>query len=501
MIRILELHPRPRITRAEIGKILFDVLQSGVSYELAVPERGAIRSVGDPAAIFGEADTIVWWQAVGSSAPAVPPPFWTDSEASALARRGCELPSPTETLLERARSLRRPILAARRRLLLVQPEQVFGEPQESHPVWNEIAARIAPSESEVARVTVDADTLLEPGGPLPVAGRDTRTELLPEAKPVWRVEPSGLAPREIESPTSIETLLGCPLHWILRYPAGLREPRYRVLPERQLLYGTLAHKIVGDYLARFRDDDLPEPDVAARAIVARFDETVAREAAPLVLPGMDRQRTHVRQTLARASAALVDSLRTGGFRVEATEATCSIDLPLGSPEFPLGRLEGRTDLTVRRIRDGRRALLDLKWAGERPKIEALRDGTALQLAAYSFLLREEGAWPPTAYFLFPTARLYSTHPGAFPGCFAVDGPGEREVWESVVRAVAEERVRLDRGEVRVPCAVVEEGDGRGDSAPEEPWLEAPCHRCEFRLFCGYAEESTRRGPSAGRRTR
>ena len=158
MCRLLELHPRDSITRLELGRLLFDILQTGISYEVSGKEQGCINLVSSPASLFAQVPVVIWWQCVGSSATVPPKRFWTDEEVQALEKDGCDLLSPTDLLLENARAWRRPVLCAKESLILVQPEQVFGEAQESHPIWNEIAMKVAPTEAE--QLTITATTAL-----------------------------------------------------------------------------------------------------------------------------------------------------------------------------------------------------------------------------------------------------------------------------------------------------------------------------------------------------
>jgi hypothetical protein len=175
-------------------------------------------------------------------------------------------------------------------------------------------------------------------------------------------------------------------------------------------------------------------------------------------------------------------LRLGDYRIATIEK--AHDKPLGD-----GRLGGRTDLVLRRQRDGLVAVVDLKWAGKTNKLRALREGTALQLAAYSHLLREgdAGGWPPTAYFLFPSRQLLSTRPAEFPGCQRVDGPDEGAVWARVVRSLDAVRERLARGEVEVPFLTAEDRKGFSGFGDDGIAIPAPCRYCEYQLLCG-AEE-------------
>ena len=478
MSQLLDLHPHDTITRSELGRLLFDVLQTGVSYDLGRKEQGSINVVASPASMFDEVPVVLWWQCVGASVPAPPPRFWSEEEVRALESAGCQFLSPTDLLLDNAHAWRRPVLCAKEKLILVQPEQVFGKPQESHPIWNEVAMKVAPTEAEQLSIVANIDSLLA-GKHLRAASNQFIKDSLPEGKPSWHIPEMYLKPRIMESPTSLETVLGCPLRWVLRYKAGLYEPLIGVIPERQLLYGNLAHRLVENYLKDFIGRTLPDPDTAAMTIGKRFDESVGAEAAPLIKPGMDRERIYVRQTLVDATRSLITLLGQGGYQIDSVENK-------HSDSFFLGPLGGRTDLIVRRARDGMSGIIDLKWSSDKRSIQALKDGIAIQLAIYSYLARTKDSWPATAYFVFPTGQLYSTNDADFPGCVRIPGPSEKETWDNMMRSIKDLRSTLDKGAVHVPCFSQDsEEETPTNEVQQGMKLEPPCKYCEFQLFCRY----------------
>jgi hypothetical protein len=246
------------------------------------------------------------------------------------------------------------------------------------------------------------------------------------------------------------------------------------MPERERLYGTLAHQIVGDYLANFIGQEPPQPAAARESVIRLFDDQVEAEAATLIKPGMDRERTYVRQTMGRSAGVLVELLLRGGYRIDSIEEE-------HTDSFALGQLQGRTDLIVRRTKDGKKAVIDLKWSGDKRKIQALRDGTALQLAAYAYFLRTKEAWPGTAYFLFPSAQLYSTNQRDFPGSIFVPGPSEEAMWNNAILSMQKIRASLDAGKLAVPCFV--EDDQQLSNVGMN--IEPPCKWCGFQMFCRY----------------
>ncbi len=216
--------------------------------------------------------------------------------------------------------------------------------------------------------------------------------------------------------------------------------------------------------------------LTARETVTRlFDEQVAAEAATLIKPGMDRERTYVRQTMSRAAGVLVELLIRGGYRIDSIEEE-------HTDSFVLGQLQGRTDLIVRRTKDDKKAVIDLKWSGDKRKIQALKNGTALQLAAYSYFLRTKDIWPSTAYFIFPSAQLYSTNQQDFPGCIFVPGPSEEEMWKNAALSIQKIRASLDGGKIAVPCFT--EADKQLATAGMN--IEPPCKWCSYQMFCRYA---------------
>ena len=203
--------------------------------------------------------------------------------------------------------------------------------------------------------------------------------------------------------------MGCPLKWTLQYKARFRES-LPFMPERELLYGTLAHQIVGDYLRNFIGQEPPQPAAARETVIRLFDEQVAAEAATLIKPGMDRERTYVRQTMGRAAGVLVELLRRGGYRIDSIEKE-------HTDSFALGQLQGRTDLIVRRTKDGKKAVIDLKWSGDKRKIQALKNGTALQLAAYSYFLRTKDALAKHGLFSFSHRTALFDQPKGLSGLY------------------------------------------------------------------------------------
>ena len=126
------------------------------------------------------------------------------------------------------------------------------------------------------------------------------------------------------------------------------------------------------------------------------------------------------------------------------------------------------------------------------KRDALKEGTALQLAAYSFLERgEDGTFPPVAYFVMDAQRLLTTEPAAFPGAERVDGPSPGETWRVVENTHASAWQAVAEGRIEAPGAGTQE-----DAKPVKEAcvkdgrlvMPATCGWCDYIALCGLAFE-------------
>ena len=193
---------------------------------------------------------------------------------------------------------------------------------------------------------------------------------------------------------------------------------------------------------------------------------------------MDRERIYVRQTMSRAVGVLVELLDRGGYRIDSIEEE-------HADSFILGQLQGRTDLIVRRTKDGMKAIIDLKWSGDKRKIEALKNGTALQLAAYSYFVRTRKMLGQARLILF------------FPPHSSIR-PTKRTF---LVVSSYQDRLRRRCGETqsyrcrrcahpstqeKLPCRASPRLTKKAQEGTDGMNIEPPCKWCGFQMFCRYA---------------
>jgi hypothetical protein len=137
-------------------------------------------------------------------------------------------------------------------------------------------------------------------------------------------------------------------------------------------------------------------------------------------------------------------------------------------------------------------VLDLKWSGANRKRQALKDGTAIQLAAYAFLERlGQGVFPPVGYFVMDAQRLLTTEPQAFPGAERVDGPSPQDTWQALTTTHASQWQGVAEGHVDAPGAGMTLKERRARKAHVENGrlvVQLGCGWCDYTTLCGLAFE-------------
>lgn len=426
------------------------------------PAGAGMAAIAEPGALLGHAPTVVWWGFTRDSAPAVPTVPLSKAEHDWLRCHGVDLPDPGATALLLAEQWRRPLLHTADALLLVAPRHGDdGEEQFPHPLWDEIAsAATNPAALVVGTLTEDRACIISTPPPAPV-----REWALPSGYTLTR--------RELESPSSIATLVSCPFKWVATYAGGLGAADGVAVPaaDNSALHGSLAHLVLEHSLAH---GPLP-PDQAAATALALFDELSPTHAAVLHVPGTESLRLRLRTAIGHAARALHDHLRQTGIDTVTCETVRRTDA-FGTV------LEGRIDLLL-----GEEAIIDMKMGSANYRRLELESGAAVQLVMYSRLVGGGHRWPPVAYFIINQARLLATDRTTFPGAQLIEAPPLAETWAALERAHAAIWEALAAG--RAPAtgiatetaAVVEESELRPDG---ELTLAPPCRYCDYQVLCG-----------------
>lgn len=478
---LLELVQRSGLAALSAAQLRHLVIEAtrGTGGASPFAAQAGMPQVGTPGGVAGPVRHLVWWRFNGASAPGIKRLPLTRAERAELEALGVALPDPGRAAAAQARRWRRPLDQACESLLFVCPEQdAAGGDLHPHPLWDELVSRV--DAKNTRRFAEHALLRTSLAGVVP----QTRRALLPLPQPRrdWTVPGGRIERREQESPSSVQTLLGCPLKWALQYAGRLRAPDSAQVEDdtSPRLLGDLLHAIMNRLFA----GPARGADEAALEAGAIFDREGPRLAAALFLPGADAQRENIRRAASRTAHALYGLMTTARLRVIATEQK--------RPGRAFGTaFEGYVDLV---LGDPAR-ILDLKWGGAVSKRRALQSGTALQLAAYAFLeCQGSGPFPPVGYFVMGAQRLLTTQPDAFPGAEPLEGPSPEATWRLLEATHALEWRAVAEG--RLVARGVEGDDGEGpakESRVEDGRLVMPpaCEWCDYAALCGlaFAEEA------------
>lgn len=459
--------PPPRLS---LILALVDEAARGVDATTPWPAQAGLRAVDAPGAVVGAAPVVVWWGFTSDRVAALPRLPFLRSEVGALEAAGVRLLDAGTLCRLRAERWRRPFMHAGEALMLVCPRVgENGGDLFPHPQWDVVVAAAGDATACVS---------LESASPFrhPVAPRvRPALEPLPTPRHALRAPPDQIALREVESPSSVGSLVGCSLRWALSYAARLRGGRSAPLSAHEVLLGRLAHAL----FAWLFKKQVPPPDREIEGRVrAWLGDEGPRRVGALFLPGQERLRDHETLRMIDAARDFATLLRDAGAIVEAVEA----DLPI--TDGPL-RLTGRTDMLVR-VGDVR-TVVDLKWSGDSFHRDELASGTAYQLAAYARLADAAGV----AYYVITSRRLLASREASLTSGAPVDGPSVAAMYSALENAVLARAGEIRAGDVRACGVPTDQGEpplAKSRIEGGRLQLTAPCGRCDFSGLC--AQEAT-----------
>ncbi len=454
-----------RMAKIEVDRLVHEATRP-LPDETTFAEAGHVPGTTFPGNVAAPVDEVFWWDLAPT--PIDLASVWSASERNELAAVGVELPSVPQRIKAERRAWLRPVLNCRRRLTLVVHDQDEGR----HPLW----ARLEEQLSGWLEVSLDAgllqgranlaDALGIPAPPLP-------KQSLPAPKRWWRIRRS-LPPPDTESYTSLRRLCYHPHQWMLAYHAALQGSRIAGVADGNLLRGNLAHRLFERFFAEHEEHQkwrsLDEGRIRAW-LDGTIDDLIEKEGAVLLETGRGVERQQVATTLRRSLFQLLRHMREAG--VVKVQSEQPIE-----KAFPGGMLHGNADFVLVG-ENGRRAVLDAKWSGERYRREELEEGRHLQLAAYSFALAEND-WPSPAYYIVSTGNVLAPNAAFFPRALATGTAvnDAESIWRKLLVTRDWRLAQLARGEIEVNAGA----EPDDDSEPPEDGLDTRIEADRFDDF-------------------
>jgi hypothetical protein len=440
------------VSRAQLDRLVDQVVGSGVNGSHTVAESGHIHSLTAPGAFLEPAETVLWWDFRGSiSSPGTP---WTKAEIEQLQRSGVELLLPiTRRERENVATLR-PVFGARKQLVFMSPRMVGNEPALCHPFRDRIQSLI-----DGVLPIFDLDRhLTDPNAAPPLPLVAPKLYAFPRLRLAgirrwWKLSGGQyLNSRDRESFSSSEKFIFNPTAWVLRYKAKLWNGRLLgtdlVCGGRQR--GNLLHRL---FELVFASDPPIDWWNASRLqmdlwLEKEWQNLLPMEGANLRLPGYKVIAEGLLDEGKRAIWVLIEHLRVAG--VTKTSANVqTLEIP-----FVGGNIYGFLDLLVENA-SGQKAVIDLKYGGFKQKSQELSDNLHLQLAVYARLVDQGSAWPEAAFLILGKRALLAQQRNFFPDADIVSSKlspsGLQACWNEFEELWKWRRDLLDQGWIE--CAV------------------------------------------------
>ena len=380
----------------QVEQLVAHATPAGATNPTAVSQVGCMRSTSTAAACIEAADEVIWWM---PSTPALPSPLpWSPAEVNALTQSGVQLRDPARELVSLALKWLRPLLAARKRFIIVCPPPGT----EIHPI-RQLIKKLVP---DIESTSLDLDTALNST----LLGV-TAEVLAPQALPA--------IPRHIQLPhpvqlgdasqsfTTLNELFNDAALFVLKRVAKLDPTSVLGVDEGNRLLGILAHRVLEKLFAHNNALSWSNADAVAW-FRAEADSLLLTEGAVLLMQGAGVTQQHFRKVCERAIGSLLDHLRLAG----AIQVQTEVEFRGTLGAVPL---IGKIDLLVT-LGDKRTVAVDIKWRSDTYYAGLLRSGEHLQLALYSSLIEQTSGVAPAAlgYFILESGGLYITAADIFP---------------------------------------------------------------------------------------
>ena len=449
------------VNRSQLERLLYQVSGAGWSNGSTVEELGHIHRVAKPSAINESVHTVIWWDFSEPPAPASPP--WTTQELKQLRGHGAEFPTPEIVAATESAGWLRPILAAKKQIILILPRERAGEPVARHPLHTRILSLL--DEQSAPLPIVDLDRILLAGkAKEPFQFVEFGHRAVPSFRRWWKLKTSlHLGPRSIESYSSAEKFIYSPYAWVLNYKAGLKAGPIASLrlKDDHRQKGTLLHRML-DFLLAAAAQDIDWRTCSQTALnswlEALWPTLLEQEAANLLLPG---KRADALGLLELGKLAMWELLRQLQ-QAKVVEARSNESLP--PAPFIGGEIGGIIDLVVR-SHQGSVAVLDLKFGGRKIRESELQENRQLQLAVYGYILSRQSnkQWPAEAFYLLRDRRLVALSKTFFPDARVIlskfQPGGIEQCWTDFEQVWRWRRRQLDEGCVEVTVGDTEPTDG------------------------------------------
>ncbi|MEK5039151.1 PD-(D/E)XK nuclease family protein [Sporosarcina sp. FSL K6-3457] len=455
-----------KINQLQLANILDSVLGDGSKLPDYVQESAQWNTVQQPGAIWGQVSNVLWWEFTQNTTFQLKK--WSDAERMFLEQHGVHLTSPEQIRKRENLSWHHAIRFAKDRIILFIPSKVRAGDVKAHPLLDEIRFALSKINEDEKQITINPTLLYSQETVSIIDDRFDRLALtnkeIPGPIQHWHVPQQKVHLREIESATSFETMLSCPLKWTLQYSAKIRPSNTLSLPNESIMLGNLGHAILERLIT---EQVFTSNHNIQQHTGDLFDEIVPKMAATLLLPEHHSLFRRVRNDLQKSMQQFAKFLEDSKITIIETESTHN-----KSWENEI-KFEGRLDL-IGKTPTKKTVILDAKWS-RRPSNykQKLIDGS-IQLALYQWLMATDDEVIPVAYFMLSTGDFYAVVDDEIPEQYQVASNSLNDTVQLI-------RLELNKIQDTLTTGVaVATGIEIDNSAPFKPL----CKFCDYQDLCG-----------------
>jgi len=453
-IAILEDYPEEDLDSLGLQQLVNLVLKpvSIVPYE---KEAGSLHEISGPGLLAGDCQDLLWFGFTASQSTHAIWSHWSGEELDWLARRNVHLDSGKVIAKRQFYFLTQWLRFVKRRVIFIIPSVVNGETGQSHSFQPFLDACF----DKLHEVTLHIE---QPGHVQLLKNEKVKTDHVqfspvPNFPGYWNLQNSHLLNKreKPESFNSLQKLLKYPYQWVLTYKAALQRGRTFCLPALPMFYGNLSHEIFQRLLMMMDIFSINPEELKSRYTKLALD-LIEQKGLLLHTTGQEEVLRAFREYLFEKFLVLLQHIKSNGWTVEDCEIT-------RSRMFGDENIEGRCDLllTRKKGKEIQKAVVDLKYQGER-KYRLLMTGTEdLQLAIYSKIFHPVAQHCPTAYFIIRQGILFTSCADAFKGGHIVNqenylGETYGQLLNRMEETIRYRREELAKGRVEVGDAVAVE---------------------------------------------
>ena len=456
-------------SREELARLVTEAVLHGAAQSMHVAEANGPFVVAQPAALRARAKHVIWWDFSLSS---VPKPkassIWNSEDQARLRDARVLLPKPARLVKSEAQHWRNACLMASERLTLVTWEENLDDRQEHiHPAFSEWTSTKASAWSEGLKCDLSqAPSELLKKLYQEAGVKDVEAKVPPFKERVkWTVPAKSIAIERTESPSSLQTLLGCELAYAFRYGASIYGAAAQSTEVDNRVKGTIAHAALAIAFPVGRRPKIKEAVTAAKN---NFHSLLEERAPVLLTPEKIIEKVRFEEQVLAAVRTYGDFLEANDLEVKSVEQEL--------PEAKVAGLQmkGKPD-SILKGKDGLRIVMDHKWSGLNYHRDDLINGVAIQPAVYAEL-ELAGGNVAIGYHVIETGEIIVLNKD-LKQAVRIDGPTVGETVKSAAVTVKERIQAINKGELIAR--------GLEEGAEDAKW-SAPCRFCDYTSICGLA---------------